>query len=101
VAVEANGLGRANPEQTGGLCGPRNQLSLPARNIHYASSRASVGLSTSSWLAAVFSASFAVVLVVTQHGSIYSDRQRGDGLGLCDDSIASPVRQLLRGDERS
>jgi len=76
VAVEADGSGSAQPgEQTRWSYRgpPQSAVISPARNTHYveriARQRRVVNILT--WLAAAFSASFAVLLLVTQRGSIY------------------------------
>ena len=76
MAVEADGSGSAQPgEQTRWSYRgpPQSAVISPARNTHYveriARQRRVVNILT--WLAAAFSASFAVLLLVTQRGSIY------------------------------
>ena len=76
VAVEADGSGSGEPRaQTRWSYGgpPQSAVSSPARNMHYAEriARQRRVVNILTWLAAAFSASFAVLLVVAQRGSIY------------------------------
>ena len=77
MAVEAGGAGSGQPseENPRSYCGPPPQLALssPARNTHYAEriARQRRVVNILTWLAAAISATFAVLLLVTQRGSIY------------------------------